>query len=210
MRRLDKVGSLACRAGENKALLQNATYGLSALKAILDAIEGSGFATGTDSLKILSDVLDAIEGSGFSTTTDSLKILSDVLDLIRTELTFEHQADATLTQANPVQNQWYTILDTTLKACLYFIAAHIATTSETIEVRLTIDGNVITRATALTADTWYALYLNATGSLNFDTDLSLMVAARTALIGRSVKVEVRKTTNNGTGTLYGRVSYGKR
>jgi len=82
MRRLDKVGSLACRAGENKALLQNATYGLSALKAILDAIEGSGFATGTDSLKILSDVLDAIEGSGFATGTDSLKVLSDVLDLI--------------------------------------------------------------------------------------------------------------------------------
>jgi len=226
------LGSLACRVGEVKALLENATYGLSALKDILDDIEGSGFATGTDSLKILSDVLADIEGSGFDTSTDSLKalrdlldllagsgfatgtdslkVLSDVLDLIRTELTFQHQADATLSQANPEQNTWYTLLDTTLNALIYAISVRVATTDETIAVRITVDGQVYTGSTAQTKDTWYYWYIRVRDGTMEASSLTVGVAYIGPLEGRSVKIEVRKTTAAGTGTITGRVIYAKR
>jgi len=205
------MGSLACRAGENKRLLQNATYGLAALKAILDAMEGSGFATGTDSLKILSDVLDAIEGSGFSTTTDSLKVLSDMLDTIRTELTFQHQAAAQLTQTNPTQNTWYTILDTTPNVRLYSLVVRVDTTNETLDVRFTIDGLTISQTVDVTAATWYRVRMNIDAPTYLEIATSYLLAhGYSFLEARSLKIEVRKTTAAGTGTMYGRASYAKR
>lgn len=50
----------------------------------LTDVAGTGFVSGTDSLKILSDVLDDMKGAGFSTVTDSLKVISDNVDTINT------------------------------------------------------------------------------------------------------------------------------
>jgi hypothetical protein len=169
---------------------------------------GSGSQLAVD--KSLKDMLVDIEGSGFSSELDNLWILRAILDSIRTELTFKHQPDATLVQAAPVQNTWYTILDTTLNCCLYSVTILVWTTGETLEVRVTIDGQILTGSVAATATTYYYvhLFLYAAG-FAIDTNV-FPIGKYMPLEGRSVKVEVRKTTAAGTGTLEGRAIYGKR
>jgi hypothetical protein len=171
-------------------------------------VNGSGNPLATD--KSLKDMLDAIAGSGFATGTDSLKVLSDVLDLIRTELTFQHQPDAHLVQLNPVQNTWYTILDTTLNCRLYSVSVLVWGTNETLEVRVTIDGEVLSGSLAATHTTYYYVHalLYAAG---FAIDgNAFLIGNYTPFEGRSIKVEVRKTTAAGTGTLEGYAVHAKR
>jgi len=186
------VGSLACRAGENKKLLQNSTYGLSALKAILDAMEGSGFATGTD----------------------SLKVLSDVLDLIRTELTFQHQADATLSQASPGSGTKYTVLDTTAKARIIVIAVKCIWTVQPtpLEVHVTIDGVSLTFTVSNpVSDTWYQAALDPTAGETSQvlTTTNFLPYRSFLLEGRSVKVEA-EITGGTVSQLDARIKYAKR
>ena len=121
----------------------------------------------------------------------------------------KHQPDAELSQADPVQNTWYTILDTQENARIYCITVAVMTTDETLEARVTIDGQTLTGSVDATADAWYFVeksLLDAGLSLGTAWMLAVHYAA---LEGRSVKVEVRKTTAAGTGTLMGRVIYAK-
>ena len=122
----------------------------------------------------------------------------------------EYQGDARLAQANPVQNTWYTVLDTTKDVLLFSWFVMIATTDETIEVRMTIDGKVLTGSLALTAGSSYYIYIDLRGndSLLFSTTAA-MAARNMALPARSIKLEVRKTTAAGAGTLYSRACYGR-
>jgi len=112
-----------------------------------------------------------------------------------------HQADALLSQITPVQNTWYTVLATKINARLLQIACKVATTGETLEVRIVIDGITITASLAATAGTLY--YYDLTIS---DTGLSAsLVTAQPAkpfiIEGRNVQVQIRKTTAAGTGTI---------
>jgi len=233
------MGSLACRAGENKSLLQNASYGLAALKALLDAIladTGTTLEAKLDTIDSIVDailvdtgttleakldtidgIVDAIEGSGFSTTTDSLKVISDVLDLIRTELTFQHQADAYLSQVNPVSAQWYTVLDTTANVRIIGIAARVtwAVTQPTpLQVRITIDGNVITHSiTNPVSATVYHAYIDSWEAEATQILSTTVYSAYRSFIyeGRSVKVEAAITWATTQPTpLVCRVKYAKR
>jgi len=171
-------------------------------------VNGSGNPLATD--KSLKDMIDALAGSGFVTGTDSLWKLSAVLAAIRQELTFQHQPDATLVQLAPVQNTWYTILDTTSNCRLYSVSVLVWTTGETLEVKVTIDGQVLTGTLAALPTTYYycdlLLYM---AGLSIDIN-GLLIGKYTPLEGRSIKVEVRKTTAAGTGTLEGRAVYAKR
>jgi len=126
----------------------------------------------------------------------------------------EHQPDAVLTQANPVQNTWYTLLSTTINVRLYAITVMVETTGETLEVRLTIDGNVHVASIAAAANTYYyVFYRPSDGTLQLEPTGSLFhvnaVLGAKALESRSIKVEVRKTTAAGSGTLNGRAVYGR-
>jgi len=171
-------------------------------------VRGTGSQMGAN--ESAKDLLDAIKTVVDAILADTGTTLEAKLDLIRTELTFQHQADATLSQASPTQNQWYTILDTTLNAFVYAIAVSVATTGETLEVRLTIDGQTLTGSRAGSAGTVYGITISPeTGNLALDA-YPLYVGFINQFQGRSVKVEVRKTTASGTGTLSGRVIYGKR
>jgi len=120
----------------------------------------------------------------------------------------KHQADATLTQAAPVNGTWYTILDTTKNALIYAIVAEVATTGETLEVKVTIDGQTYTGSVAHAADTAQFWFLNMEGAMNSNTS-PYMAGIYAPLMGRSVKVEIRKTTAAGAGNLIGRVTHGK-
>jgi len=127
---------------------------------------------------------------------------------------FQHQPDAVLNQAGPVQNTWYSILDT-LNARIYGITVSIATTNETLELRVTLDGVVYTSAGG-------AVVAGADWEASFYTRHDLRILAISVIgatpkehnrsflcEGRQVLVEVRKTTVAGAGNLQGCVSYGQ-
>lgn len=123
---------------------------------------------------------------------------------------FEHQADAVLAQAAADQDTWYTILDTTYNARLYSVAIMMATANEDLEVRVIIDGNTLTGAQAgAVAGTWYWAYLDLanTDALAILTEWGTVCYRGEALEGRSVQVQLRKTTANGANVLNGRVKY---
>jgi hypothetical protein len=120
---------------------------------------------------------------------------------------FKHQADSILNQAAPVQNTWYTVLDTVVNARLIGLGILIADTGETLEVRLTVDGNIIIGSGAAVAGTDYhaMVHTHATGTV---LTFSSTDAPRAFMLeGRSLKVEVRKTTAAGAGNLKACAAY---
>lgn len=120
---------------------------------------------------------------------------------------FELQPDATIDQASPVQNTWYTILDTILNVLVHAIWIKMNTTGETVAVRMTIDGIVKTASAGfgVDEDDWVTLN-TATGELGYSAGAD-SASLKGPLPSRSFKMEVRKTTANGTGTLSGRVTH---
>jgi hypothetical protein len=139
-----------------------------------------------------------------STDADNNLLVSVVND------TFEHQPDRHLIQATPEQNTWYTILDTTENCRLYSVVILVWTADETLEVRLTIDGQVLTGSIAATAVSYYWVYLLLYAAGLMASGEKHLVGYDSPLEGRSIKVEMRKTTNNGTGTIEGYAIYAKR
>lgn len=124
----------------------------------------------------------------------------------------EHQDDAALAQAAAVSTTWYTVLDTTMNCRIYKAQINMGTLAEDVELRITVDGiELVGAQAAAVAGAWYNACLSPTA-----VDALALFTARAdglevpfILEGRSVKVEVRKTTANGANTLYGRVKYGK-
>jgi len=111
-----------------------------------------------------------------------------------------HQPDAYVNQVNPVSGQWYTVLDTTPNVRIITIFTRIfwATTQPTpLEVRVTIDGNLITHIVAnpVTATEYFGRMWEHTDETNQGlVTTSWGGSARSFLYeGRSVKVEVRIT-----------------
>jgi hypothetical protein len=115
-----------------------------------------------------------------------------------------------------VQNIWNTVLDTTKNCRILGFAVEMETAGETVEGRITIDGQTWTfTAFAAAADTPYW------GVVSIDPDTGVMGcyfsatnylvygAMACGLEGRSVKVEVRKTTANGANNLKSSVIYQK-
>lgn len=119
----------------------------------------------------------------------------------------QQQADATLSQAAPAQNTWYTILDTTTNVRLLGVRFAVADTNETLEVRFTADGQTLSsNALAATAGTmYYVTRVTSTNPLYLSTgDTTSMAFLYEA---RSLKVEIRKTTAAGNGTITARAAY---
>ena len=129
-------------------------------------------------------------------------------------LVFEHQPNAILNQAAPVQDTWYTILeDTNVK--INAIAISVAATGEDLEVQITRDGELnpcsvaVAVAAAATHRAYILTYANgsrvvigAAGGLGLSMNQSSFEA-------RSVKIEVRKTTAAGAGNLQASVDWDK-
>jgi hypothetical protein len=111
------------------------------------------------------------------------------------------QAPTSFTQVTPAQNTWYTILDTTLLLRIYQVWIKVATTGETLEFRTTIDGNVRTGSQIAVADTVYYPYFSG-GTFAFGT-VAAMIFSNSFIDAGQVKIEVRKTTASGTGTITG-------
>jgi hypothetical protein len=123
---------------------------------------------------------------------------------------YKHQADALLAQAAAAQNTWYTVLDTTPNVRINIVTIAITVANETLEFRATVDGQTLTGNVAATFGTDYEIYMNpstqSASRLNASAnayDFAFMAAAEF----KSFKLEARKTTAAGAGTLYCRVNY---
>ena len=123
---------------------------------------------------------------------------------------WKRQPDAVLNQPIPVQNAWYTVLDSKRPARIYCLAITVLVTDETLELRITVDGQVITGSIGVTAgqNNYAYIYTSATlTAIAFTTTPPQHRSFQTE--GHSVKVEVRKTTAAGAGNLQAAVGWAK-
>lgn len=121
------------------------------------------------------------------------------------------QSLAILNQANPVQDQWYTMLDTVYNVRIVTTNIQIATTGETLEVRFTVDGIVLWGTLAATANSDYLVAVGysgeTTGGLLEPSQAAPWQRTSFIIECRSFKAELRKTTANGVGNLKGHIRY---
>jgi hypothetical protein len=119
-----------------------------------------------------------------------------------------------LNQAAPVQNTYYAILDTTTDCRVYTIGVNIEDANESLSLQLTVDGETIAPDNfAATHSTDYrgSLVFSAITRVDqMELDAMTNVQLRPSFVveGKSVKVELRKTTAAGAGNLTGVVLYG--
>lgn len=115
-------------------------------------------------------------------------------------------------QAAPVQNTWYTALNT-INAELVSVAIGVLVTGETMEIRITIDGTVILTSAgiAINANEFSVMQtirftnpaaIKIIGAVSgANTDLSIGSNYQPMLRGAQVKIEYRKTTAAGAGDI---------
>lgn len=128
---------------------------------------------------------------------------------------YRKQAIATVDEDPPTVNTWYTILDLddSYNSRILFIAIRRLdddANAKAVNVRVTIDGVVVTRPGSLAQNdsTWHYWYMRAEGDELTGGTGVLNAAYYTDLRGRRVTVEVRQTAAPGANAeLDGRVQY---
>jgi len=173
--------------------LANATYGLSALETLVDDLESRLTAA-------RAGYLDNINNPNLQTLSKYAWKLHDI---------------AALNQDPPVQDTWYTVLDTTEDVMLIEIAGrqiNDETDPKDLEWRLTIDG--VTLTIVLAGDkthannTWLRVYRDLTLEGLTATGAVVLADHPGSVYGQSVKVELRMISAPGTNQkLDGRVKY---
>jgi len=130
------------------------------------------------------------------------------------QVVFEHQADATLSQNNPGDGTKYTVLATTRNVRIIGISVQCSWTVQPtpLEIHLTIDGQTLTfgQSNPVSATPYYPRTLMGIAQLAND---SLMMTGSAQdisflLEGRSVKVEV-EITGGTVSNLSARVKYAR-
>lgn len=123
----------------------------------------------------------------------------------------QHQADAVLNQAAPVQNTWYTVLAVTEDVRIIIAEAHILVANEDLQMRITIDGNVILFEKPNAAFGTFYTAQPSPGYADYgDLDVVTVALNRAFLYeGQSVLIELRKTSANGAGNLCSRVKWAR-
>lgn len=116
--------------------------------------------------------------------------------IILPALRYHHQADAVISQANPVSTTLYTVLNTTRNVRLIGIAINIdwAVTQPTpLEVLITVDGQTVSGfINNPVSGTWYFFVINPNDAAQVLTATN--PAARAFLLeGHSVRVQIRVT-----------------
>lgn len=131
--------------------------------------------------------------------------------IVERERTFELMPQLNFNIAGAVVNTWYTALATTRNVRLLGIGFSLLGGNETLEIRMTIDSQVITAVQAALATIAYYIYIPLSGSAYIvqTPTPALFGALYTFIEARSVKIEIRKTTNTAAVTLYCDVTYEK-
>jgi len=126
---------------------------------------------------------------------------------------YEKQPIGTITQAPPVQDTWYAVLDLVQPIrVIYLSMKHDNTDSsaKTINMRVTMDGVVLTAAAdaAGTDNTVYYFYVDPVSDALISTTTVLNPSYYESVECNSLKVEVRQTAAPGTAeSLFGYVQY---
>lgn len=220
---------------KNYKLLIDAGYGLAALKALVDDLETRLTAQRALNLDNLDGKITDIEGTGFVKDTHSLVQLQALVDDLETRLSstragyldnlnnsgllkankyaWKKQPIAIKEMAPPTLNEWHTILDTTEDVRALFISL-VQTNTETgaknVNIKITIDGITLTKATDLSAihATYYYAYIGSNVDALAIITTFVLPCYYYPLEGQSMKVEMRITSALGTAqTLYGYVQY---
>jgi hypothetical protein len=134
--------------------------------------------------------------------------------------TYQQQADATLSQDNPVANTLYTVLNTTNNVEIESITVQVTWTvqPDPLEIVITVDGRTrnFSFANPATAIDYTLIQSVASAAAAetaqvLATTLSATVLLHQPIKGRSIKVEARtgKTTAGTTSNLSARVKYAK-
>lgn len=195
----------------NLSTLQAAiTAAKNAITAAISALNNVSQAS------ILSDATPFAGGNVAAIKAKTDLIPADLTTQIDTKLQeMVLQTPATLSQATPTQNTYYNILGATANVEAIYVAIKIATTGETLQVRLIIDGNTWTGSLSCAAGTLYYVTLSAFSdagvpTFTIQTTAAPLGGSSYSLGGRSVQISVEKTTASGTGTLTGAVLYKSR
>lgn len=139
------------------------------------------------------------------------KVGGGTLTDIESKLTWKQQFPVETVQANPVIDTWYTLLDTSEDIRLIITSFYVATTGENLQVRLTMNGELFTgNAAACAPDTRFFMAFSGYNGLPEITGTDFMPYKPFIVENTGLKVEIRKTTANGTGNLIGLVSYATR
>jgi len=122
----------------------------------------------------------------------------------------EHQADATLSQANPTSGTKYTVLDTTKNVRLLSIEVACTWTVQPtpLEAHISIDGQSYTAPFTDPVSAVYYEYALGGGAADVLTATAIQYNRAFLLEGRSVKVEV-EITGGTVSNLTARVKYAK-
>lgn len=121
---------------------------------------------------------------------------------------FQYQPDASLNQAAPVVDEWYTVLDTVTSSLKVYAIWFLCDTADTVEIRVTIDGKVYTISQVVVGGTnYYVTKSSLSDDLLAGTTVYL-VHYHEPLRCNSIKVEIRVTTAGG-GNLRSNVVYEK-
>lgn len=126
------------------------------------------------------------------------------------------------TQPGAVQNTWYTVLDDS-NIDVYGIGFGITVANETVALRVTVDGNVFIDAGGavllFAGNAWANLLstlvvTSGVPVLNYSASGAICYICNTQgwpmwLRGRTVRIEIRKTTNGGASALRCILVYGK-
>ena len=141
------------------------------------------------------------------------KAIQDIMPaLIDDNATFELQPQAEYSDV-AVQNEWNEVLAVTANVRILMIYVTMVAADEDIAIKVTIDGRTLEMtAETLTFGIDYVAVLTGVAEPSMFTfkDSTALPVPPLMLEGRSVKVEVRKTTANGANTLTCRVLYAKR
>ncbi len=128
------------------------------------------------------------------------------------QMMYVSQIPATLNQPLPNQNEWYTLASIT-NGIIYEASVNVEDANETIEAKYTIDGVVWgVGSIAATHSTKYYCRFQADGVnriARIDISLTWLSTRASEFQGKTVLIEVRKTTANGAGNLTGCVVHGK-
>ena len=118
------------------------------------------------------------------------------------------QDNVTFSQASPVQNTWYTVFEKN-NCAIRASEFAVADTGEDIEVKMTIDGTARTGSATFGAAAIYNLVPQEGGNPKLDNAPYPDYRGGFQWQGRSIKIEMRKTSAAGTGTFSATVKWGK-
>lgn len=115
----------------------------------------------------------------------------------------QHQPDAVINQAAPVQNTWYTVLAANDDVIVISAEMQVAVAAETLECEIVVDGNTLVgaQAAAVAATPYYLSLAGAVANALQATIVDPLLTRAYLIEGQNIRVRIRKTTAAGANNI---------